>query len=133
MTDKCMSQFKFELIGPILFINLLFLFVLVHNFLCAFFIFFIFYDKTDLWRSICPLLPPLDFVIINNCICFISCDFISLICQHENIAKLFSIRLIMGNFLNPINKPWDDLKLRIFGLSIVMCKIMSTEHFGESM
>lgn len=39
----------------------------------------------------------------------------------------------MSNFLNPINKPWDDLKLRIFGLSIMMCKIMGTEHFGKSM
>ena len=74
---------------------LLALFVLCNDLFGALFLLLIFDYKTDLWGPVGPLFPPLDLVIINNCIPLVACDLVSLIRQHQDVTQMLGIRLVV--------------------------------------
>jgi hypothetical protein len=107
---------------------LLALFVLCNYFVGDLFLLLIFDYKTYLRGSIGPLFPPLDLVIIDNRIPFVPCDLITLIGQHQDVAQMLGIRLVMRDILKPYHQPRYHFKLRLFRFSVMMGQVVCPEH-----
>ena len=109
------------LVAAVLLVGLLFfLLVLGDDDFGALLLFIILHHKTDLRGAVCPLFPPLNLIVVDDCVSLVSSDLGSFVGQHEDVTQMLSIRLVVGNFLQPSHKSRYNLKLRIFGFSIMM-------------
>ena len=121
MPNKCLGKLELLIFRSVLFVNnLIFFFLFCNNFLIVLLILLILDNETNVRRPCGLFLPPLYFIIINDCIAFVSSNLVALISQQKDVTQMLSVGLKMGQFLQSIDKTWYGLKLWLFGFAVMM-------------